>query len=56
MFCIGPYPNRPRGSMRVTLRSGAMIGSSRVTWACIPSLPHVPDSPVSSILGRGRGG
>ena len=33
-----------------------MVDSSYVTWACIPSVTHVPDSPVSSILGRGKGG
>ena len=33
-----------------------MIDSRLVTWACIPSLTPVPDYPVGSILGRGRGG
>ena len=55
-FYIGPSPNRPRDSMRVMLRSGAMISSRHVTWACIPSLTPVPDYPVSSMIGRGRGG
>ena len=51
---IGRSPNRPRDSMRVMLRSGAMIDSRRVTWACIPSLTPVPDYPVGSMIGRGR--
>ena len=55
-FYIGPSPNRPRDSMRVMLRSGAMIDSRHVTWACIPSLTLVPDYPVGSMTGRGRGG
>ena len=38
------------------LRSGAMIDSRHVTWACIPSLTPVPDYPVGSMIGRGRGG
>ena len=55
-FYIRPSPNRPRDSMRVMLRSGAMIDSRHVTWACIPSLTPVPDYPVGSMIGRGRGG
>ena len=55
-FYIGPSPNRSRDSMRVMLRSGAMIDSRHVTWACIPSLIPVPDYPVGSVIGRGRGG
>ena len=55
-FCIRPSPNRPCDSMRVMLRSGAMIDSRHVTWACIPSLTPVPDYPVGSMIGRGRGG
>ena len=53
---IGPSPNHPRNSMRVMLRSGAMIDSRHVICACIPSLTTVPDCPVGSMLGRGRGG
>ena len=55
-FYIGPFPNRPRDCMRVMLRSGAMIDSRHVTWACIPSLTSVPDYPVGSMIGRERGG
>ena len=55
-FCTGPSPNRRRDSMRVMLRSGAMIDSRPVTWACIPFLTPVPDYPSSSTIGRGRGG
>ena len=55
-FYIGPSPNRPRDSMRVMLRSGAMTDSRHVTWACIPPLTPVPDYPVGSMIGRGRGG
>ena len=55
-FYIGPSPNRRRDSMRLMLRPGAMIDSRHVTWACIPSLSPVPEYPVSSLLGRGRGG
>ena len=55
-FYIGLSPNRPRDSMRMMLRSGAMIDSRHVTWACIPSLTPVPDYPVGSMIGRGRGG
>ena len=55
-FYIGPSPNRPRDSMRVMSRSGAMIGSRHVTWACTPSLTPEPDYPVGSMIGRGRGG
>ena len=33
-----------------------MTDSKHVTWACIPSLTPVPDYPVGSMLGRGRGG
>ena len=55
-FYIGPSPNRPRDSMRVMLRSGAMIDSRHYTWASIPSLTPVPDNPMGSMLGRGRGG
>ena len=55
-FYIGPSPNRPSDSMRVMLPSGAMTDSRHVTWACIPSLTPVPDYPVGSMLGRGRGG
>ena len=55
-FYIGPSPNRPRDSMRVILRSGAMIDSRHVTWTCIPSLTPVPDFTVGSMIGRGRGG
>ena len=54
-FYIRPSPNRPRDSMRVMLRSGAMIDSRHVTWACTPSLTPVPDYPVGSMIGRGRG-
>ena len=42
--------------MRVMLRSGAMIDSRLVTWACIPSLTSVPEYPMGSMIGRGRGG
>ena len=38
------------------LRSGAMIDSRHVTWARIPFLTPVPDYPVGSTIGRGRGG
>ena len=55
-FYIGSSPNRPRDSIRVMLRAGAMIDSRHVTWACIPSLTPVPDYPVGSMIGRGRGG
>ena len=55
-FYIGPSPNHPRDSMRVMLRSGAMIYSRHVTWARIPSLTPVPVYPVGSMIGRGRGG
>ena len=55
-FYIGASPNRPRDSMRVMLRSGAMIDSRRVTWACIPSLSPVLAYPVGSMIGRERGG
>ena len=55
-FYIGPSPNRPRGSIRVMLRSGAMIDSRHVTRVCIPSLTPLPDYPVGSMIGRGRGG
>ena len=55
-FYIGSSSNRPRDSMRVMLRSGAMVDSRHVTWACIPSLTPVPDYPVRSMIGRGRGG
>ena len=55
-FYIGPSPNRPRDSMRVMLRSGAMVDSRHVTWACIPFLTPAPDYRVSSMIGRGRGG
>ena len=55
-FYIGPPPNRPRDSMRVMLRSGAMIGCRHATWACVPSITSVPDFPVGSMLGRGRKG
>ena len=54
-FYIGPSPNRPRDSMRVMFCSGAMIDSRHLTWACIPSLTLVPDYPVGSMIGRGRG-
>ena len=54
-FYIGPSPNRPRDSMRVMSRSGAMIDSRYVIWACIPSLTPVPDYSVGSMIGRGRG-
>ena len=33
-----------------------MIDSRHNTWPCIPSLTPVPDYPVGSMLGRGRGG
>ena len=46
---IGSSPNRPRDS-------SAIIDSRHITWACIPSLPPVPDYPVGSMLGRGQGG
>ena len=55
-FYIGPSPNRPRDSMRVMLRSGAMIDSRHVTWACISSLTPLPDYPVGFMIGRRRGG
>ena len=55
-FYIGPSPNRPRDSLRVMLCSCAMIDSRHVTWSCIPSLTPVPDYPVGSMIGRGRGG
>ena len=55
-FYIEPSPNRPRESMRVMLRSGAMIDSRHFTWACIPSLTRVPDYPVGSMIRREKGG
>ena len=55
-FYIGPSPNRPRDSMRVMLRSGAMIDSRHINWACIPSLTPVLDYPVGSMIGREKGG
>ena len=56
MFYTGPSPSRPRDSMRVMLRSGAMLDSRHLTWACIPSLTPVSDYPMGSMLGRRRGG
>ena len=55
-YTTRPSPNCPRDYMRVMLRSGAMIDSRHVTWACIPSLTPVPEYPTGSMLGRGRGG
>ena len=55
-FYIGPSPDRRRYYMRVMLRSGAMIDSRHVAWACIPSLTLAPDYLVGSMLGRRRGG
>ena len=54
-FYIGPSPNRPRDSMRLKLRSGAMIDSRHVTWACFPSLTLVLSSSMTLMLGRGSG-
>ena len=54
-FYIGPSRNLPRDSMRGTFCSGVIIDSRHVTWTFISSLTPVPDSPVRSMLGRGRG-
>ena len=56
MFLHWTIPQHPRDSMRVMLRSGAMIDSRHVTWACITSLTPIPEYPVGFMLRRGRGG